>query len=222
MLAGVAPVKRNHDGDRSYDNTTRRARSEETRQRIVDAARDLMLERGYRATTVAAIAHDAGVHVDTVYQLVGRKPVVLRELIEQAISGTTGVVEAEQRDYVMAIRAEPDPARKLAIYAAAVREIQARVAPLFLALRDASSTEPEAAEVWREISARRAANMRRLVEDVRDGGGLRRGLSVDDAADTVWATNSAELYVMLTEERGWTPDHFERWLADTWIRLLLD
>ncbi len=59
-------------------------------------------------------------------------------------------------------------------------------------------------------------------KDVRAAGGLRRGLSVDDAADTIWATNSAELYVMLTEERGWTPERFERWLADTWTRLLLD
>lgn len=206
---------------RRYDSVGRRTQSSETRQRIVDAARGLIIERGYRATTVADIANAAGVHVDTVYRLVGRKPVLLRELIEQAISGVGSAVAPEERDYVKAMRAEPDARRKLAIYARATREIQARMAPLFLSLRDASTTEPEAADVWREIGERRAANMRRLVADVRSAGGLRRGLSIDDAADIVWATNSAELYVLLTVDRGWAPARYERWLADMWSRLLL-
>ncbi len=206
---------------RPYDNEGRQIQSDKTRQRIVEAARDLMVERGYRATTVAQIAARAGVHVDTVYALVGRKPVLLRELIEQAISGTDRAVVAQDRDYVKAMRAAPDPVRKLTIYAQAMREIQARMAPLLLALRDASATEPEAKDVWREISDRRAANMRQLVEDLAGAGGLRTGLSVDEAADVIWATNSSELYVLLTVERGWPPDRYERWLADSWCRLLL-
>ena len=39
------PVER-----RAYDATSRQAQSANTRQRIVDAARSLMLERGYRVT----------------------------------------------------------------------------------------------------------------------------------------------------------------------------
>ena len=206
---------------RSYDGTKRRARSVETRQRILDAARALLLELGYRATTIAAIATQAEVSVDTVYELVGRKPIVLRELIEQAISGSDQAVVADDRDYVRAMQATRDPVEKLAIYARAVRQIQARMAPLHLALRDASSTEPEAEEVWREISERRAANMRRLVQDLKSTGRLRPDMSINDAADVVWATNSPELYVMLTVERGWPPQRYERWLADSWCRLLL-
>lgn len=207
---------------RTYDTTTRRQQSSLTRRRILDAARDLIVERGYRATTVGAIARSAGVNTDTVYELVGRKPVLLRELIEQALSGTEQPVAAEERSHVKAMRAEQDPARKLAIYAHAVRETQERLAPLFVALRDASSTEPDARQVWAEISDRRADNMRKLATNLRDSGGLRAGLTVEEAADTIWATNSSELYVMLTTERGWSPDRFERWLADTWARLLLD
>ena len=205
-----------------YDASLRRERSATRRQQIVDSARELMIERGYRATKVSDIAGRAGVNVDTVYELVGRKPVLLRELIEQAISGVDHAVVAEERGHVVAMRAEPDPVRKLVIYAHAIRETQERLAPLLLALREASSTEPEAEQVWREISDRRAANMRRLVADLRDAGGLRPGLSVDEAADVVWATNSPELFVMLTRERGWSPDRYERWLGDAWTRLLLD
>jgi len=206
---------------RPYDNAGRRTQSGDTRQRIIEAARELMIERGYQATTVAAIARTADVHVDTVYALVGRKPVLLRELIEQALSGIDGAVVAEERGYVEDIQAEPDPARKLNIYARAVRQIQSRMAPLFLALRDASVDEPDATQVWREISERRAANMHKLARDLEAAGGLRGRLSIDEAADIIWATNSSELYILLTVERGWTPDHYERWLAETWCRLLL-
>jgi AcrR family transcriptional regulator len=211
------PVKR-----RPYDAAARRAQSAETRQRIVDAARTLILERGYRATTIAAIATAAAVNADTVYELVGRKPTLLREIIEQAISGTDRPVVAEERGYVNAIRAEPDPTAKLALYARAMRDIQSRLAPLLLALRDASSTEPEAKAVWQQISDRRAANMRKFVGELRQGGGLRAGLSLGDAADTVWVTNSPEVYVLLTVERGWSPARYERWLRESWQRLLLD
>ncbi len=217
MMLMTEKVKR-----RVYDSSARRTQSAATRQRIVDSARELILERGSRATTIAAIAAAAGVNSDSVYELVGRKPMVLRELIEQAISGTDHEVVAEERAYVKAVQAEPDPAKKLAIYARAVCETHKRLAPLFLALRDASSTEPEAQAVWHEISDRRAANMRKLAKDLKDSGGLRRGLSIDQAADIVWATNSAELFVLLTIERGWPVKRFERWLADSWCRLLLE
>jgi AcrR family transcriptional regulator len=216
MVAVAKPVK-----SRSYDNTARQALSRDTRQRIIDAARALIIERGYRATTIADIAATAGVHVDTIYQLVGRKPVLLRELIEQALSGADHPIDAEQRGYVQAIQAEPDPARKLIMYASAVRVIQGRMAPLFLALRDAAATEPEAQQVWRDISQRRAANMRLLVRDLQAAHGLRSDLSIDEAADMLWATNSSELYVLLTLERGWSADRYQAWLADTWHRLLL-
>jgi AcrR family transcriptional regulator len=205
-----------------YDGSLRRERSGERRQRIVEAARDLMIERGYRATKVSDIAARAGVNVDTVYELVGRKSILLRELIEQAISGVDHAVVAEERGYVVAMRAEPDPVKKLITYAHSIRETQERLAPLLLALREASSTDPEAERVWKEISDRRAANMRSLVGHLRDAGGIRSGLSVDEAADVVWATNSPELFVMLTRERGWSPDKYEQWLGDAWCRLLLN
>src|ERR1017187_6197387 len=107
MVPMVRDVKR-----RTYDTTRRQAQSAETRQRILGAARRLILERAHRATKIPDIATEAGVNVDTVYALVGRKPVLLRELIEQAIAGTDHPVIAEERDYVKAMLQEPDPAEK--------------------------------------------------------------------------------------------------------------
>jgi AcrR family transcriptional regulator len=217
----MPPKVKRQPTKRPYDSTQRDASSAATRGRILAAARDSIVGSGYRKATVAEIARKAGVNVDTVYALVGRKPVILRELIEGAISGRDEAVEAEERDYVVAVRAEPDPRRKLAIYASALRSIHARLAPLVLALRDAATTEPEATAVWKMISDRRAANMRKLAQDLRDAGGLRDDLTIREAADVLWATNSPELYTLLVVERGWSPPHYERWLTDSWCRLLL-
>ncbi len=207
---------------RTYDSTVRRAQSEATRRRIIDSARELVVERGYRATTIAAIAEKADVNTATIYELVGRKPVLLRELVEQALSGTDRPIAGADRDYAREMRAELDAGIKLEIYAQAVARIQTRLAPLFLALRDASATEPDAAAVWKEISDRRAANMRHLVADLASSGQLRGDLSPDDAADIVWAMNSPEFFVLLASERAWGPDRFGNWLADAWRRLLLE
>jgi AcrR family transcriptional regulator len=206
---------------RSYDNDRRTAQSQDTKLRILEAARQLLMAKGYRATTVAQVARAAGVHHDTIYALVGRKPEILRELIEMAISGADGPVAPEEREYVQRMLAEPDPRQKLAIYASAMQAIQTRMAPLLLALRDASSTEPEAELVWNVISERRAANMRRLVVDLGEGV-LRPELSDDTAADIIWATASSEVFILLTTQRRWSLRQYEDWLYDTWCRLLLD
>ncbi|HUZ01175.1 MAG TPA: TetR family transcriptional regulator [Thermomicrobiaceae bacterium] len=210
------PVKR-----RPYNSSRRRAAAAETRRAIVDAAARLFAERGYGATTMAAVAEAAGVALDTVYASAGPKPVLFRLLIERAISGEDEPVPALERDYVRQVQAEPDPARKLERYAAAVRRVQERLAPLFLVLREAAPADPELAALWREISQRRARNMRLLAAELAATGALRPGVSIEEAADVIWSMNASEFFVLLVQERGWEPERFERWLAETWRRLLL-
>lgn len=207
---------------RRYDTTRRAAAAAETRRAVLSAARALFLERGYSATTVAAIADSAGVAVDTVYASVGPKSTLFRLLIETALSGTDQPLRADDRDYVHSIHEEPDAARKLAIYARAVSSIHERLAPLFVVLRDAAQGEPDLAALWAEISERRARNMRRFVAEVAEAaGGLRNGLDIDQAADIVWATNAPDFYLRLRHEREWTSEQFERVLSELWIRMLL-
>jgi AcrR family transcriptional regulator len=217
ILGGVsAEVKR-----RPYDARRRREAAARTRGAILAAAGRLFAERGYAATTMAAIAAAAGVALDTVYATVGPKPALFRLLVEAAISGEARAVPAEERDYVRAIRAEPDAGRKLDLYAAAVARIRPRTAPLLAVLRAAAPAHPELAAVWRELGERRAANMRLLARELAAAGGLRPDVPPDEAADVIWATNAAEFYALLVLERGWTPERFGRWLAAAWRRLLL-
>jgi AcrR family transcriptional regulator len=206
---------------RPYDASRRRQAAGETRNTVVAAASRLFAERGYAATTMAAIASTAGVALDTVYASVGPKPILFRHLIETAISGQDQAVAAEARGYVQQIHAEPDPGRKLDLYAHAIREIQERLAPLFQVLQHAAPTDPQLDTLWREIGARRARNMRLLAAELAATGGLRQDLSVDEAADIIWATNSSEFFLLLVHDRNWNADRFEQWLARTWKDLLL-
>ncbi|MEP6814904.1 MAG: TetR/AcrR family transcriptional regulator [Marmoricola sp.] len=206
---------------RGYESERRRAQSEATRRRILDTARELVIEHGYRGTKIAELARAADVHVDTVYELVGRKPVILRELVEQAISGTDRPVDPLERDYVQQMQAEPDAGCKLDLYAAAMTRIHGRLAPLFLALRDASRTDPDAADVWRRISERRATNMRMLAAELLATGQVRAGLTTDEVADMIWVTNSPDVHQLLVSDRGWPEARYRDWLADSWRRLLL-
>ena len=192
-----------------------------TRRAVLDAARDLFVRKGYLATTVADIAREARVAVDTVYATVGRKPALLREVLETAISGTDQAVPAEQRDYVARVRAAATARGKIEAYVAGLVLIQPRLAPVYLALRDAASTDTESAALWREISARRATNMRLFAADLRSTGELRPDLSDDEVADVIWSMNGPEYWTLLVGDRGWSPERFGQVLVDAWCRLLL-
>jgi len=63
--------------------------------------------------------------------------------------------------------------------------------------------------------------LRTFITDVNTTGALRENLTVERAADIVWTLNSSDVYLLLIEERGWSPAEFEQWLADAWARLLL-
>ena len=110
---------------------------------------------------------------------------------------------AEERDYVQAIRAEPDAANKLRIYAAALCRIHPRLAPLVTALQGAASLDSDLKALWGEISERRATNMRLFAENLALAGSLRADLSISAAADIIWSLGSPEYYVLLVEQRGW-------------------
>jgi AcrR family transcriptional regulator len=207
---------------RAYDSSARKEAAAATRRAIIDSARRLFLARGYAGTTMPAIAKAAGVALDTVYAAIGTKPALFRLLVEAAISGREEAVAAEERDYVRAIRAEPDPARKLRLYAAALGAIHPRLAPIFQVLQTAAPLDADLKTLWREISKRRAANMRILAEELAATGRLRAGLTVPVAADIIWSMNAPEFFLLLVEQRGWSPAQFADWLGEAWVRLLLE
>jgi AcrR family transcriptional regulator len=205
---------------RSYRSERRREQAVATRRAVLLAARDLFVRRGYVDTTVSEVARRAQVSVDTVYASVGRKPQLLLAVHDLELGGGQDV-PAEQRDYVLAIRAAEGARAKLEVYAAALGRLLPRTVPLAEALRVAAVTDADCRAVWQGLSERRAANMRRFASDLRETGELREELSDDDVADLVWSTNSPEFYLLVTS-RGRTPEQYAAVVADLWTRTLLE
>lgn len=212
----VAPHAR-----RRYNAPRRREAAQATRRAIVAAATRLFVERGYAATTMAAIAAAAGVSHETVYATFGPKPALFRHLVEIALSGTEEPVPALERAIVAQVRAERDPARIIDLFAQTVRLLHQRLAPLFEVLSAGAQTDVELRVFAHELSERRVGHMRAFATDLAAAGGLRAGISVELAGDVIWAMNSPQFYLLYVRDRGWTPEFFEHWLADTWKRLLL-
>ena len=206
---------------RTYHSPRRAEQAAATRAFVVHAARELFLAEGYAGTTVAAVAARAEVAVDTVYAAVGRKPALLREVVEAAISGTDHAVPAAQREYVRQIREAGTGADKIAVYARAVAQIQDRLGPVYLVLREAAASDADCRALWEAISDRRAANMRDFVADLRASGDLRTDVPDGELADLVWSMNGPEYWALLVHERGWTSARFAQALADTWTRTLI-
>ena len=221
MKSRIKSVPTKPAAKRTYDSTSRREGAEATRQAILAASWEIFTAKGYAGTTMPSIAQSAGIALDTVYASVGKKPALFALLVEAAISGTDVAIPAAERDYVRAIRAEPAPERKLAIYAGALRKIQERLAPLFRVLHEAAPLDPALGEMWNGIAERRAKNMRLLAQELAATGQLQRGLSIEMAADILWSMNSPEYYLLLVEQRGWKPEALEQWLSEAWCRLLL-
>ena len=208
------------NGGRSYHSPRRAEQAAATRSAVIGAARELFLSEGYAGTTVAAVAARAQVAVDTVYAAVGRKPALLREVVETSISGTDHAVPAAERDYVSGSGRRPAPGRRSGSTPTPSPRSRDRLGPVYLALREAASTDQDCRELWETISSRRAANMRDFVADLRVTGELRTDLSDDEMADIVWSMNGPEHWALLVHERGWTSERFGSWLADAWTRSL--
>lgn len=215
VARGVSP--------RPYDATERRRLAEqqrlETRRRVVAAAGQRFLEGGYGATTIAEVARAAGVAVQTVYSAVGGKADLLIEVVNRTVAGDDRDVMLLDREWMTALRAEPDPRRQVRIFADEMTSIGARVVPLFLMMRAAAAGDPEVAAAWQRSVELRWQTMRAVVSALH---GVRPGLGGERAADLVWAIASPETYDLLALQRGWSPADVAAWIADAIVAALFD
>lgn len=200
---------------------TRRAeKASATHRRIVDAAAAIFLDRGYVQTTIDAIAERADVAVETVYARFRNKRNLLIAVKDAAVT-EGGQIPLDERPELARLAAEPDPRRRVQICAAISRGMLQRISPAYALLRDAAAADGQLRQQLAAEIRRRREFQRKLVELIRAAGPLRKGLNVDQAADTYSALANPETYLLLTDHHGWTPDRFQAWLAESVERLLL-
>ncbi len=206
---------------RPYRSTLRGAQAQSTRDVIIATAARLFVQEGYASTSIEAIAAAAGVSRATVFTSVGGKPTLLKTALDVAIVGDDEQVALPERPRSIAIRAEPDPRKYLALYAELMTEIGGRLAGIFEAVRGAAGADPDARVLWESHLAQRRQGAVNVVGDVLRKGRLRTGVDREAAADIVWLLNDPGLYQMLVGRRAWTPGRYQAWLAETMIRQLL-
>ena len=207
---------------RGYHSPLRESQARETRRRVIDSARELFLEQGYPATTIAAVARRAGVSADTIYSTFGSKGALLKEVLDVVIGGDDAESPLLDRADPQAMRAERDQRRQLTMFAAGITQQMERIRPMDDILRSAAAVDSVAADLRADLQLRqRREAMTAIVAWISAHGPLREGLSQQDAAAVVWTLTSPEVHQMLRDTWDWTPERYEQWLGDTLTASLL-
>jgi AcrR family transcriptional regulator len=207
---------------RSYDNTTRAAQARATRRRVVEAARDLIVSRGPTAVTMRDIAGAAQVSPETVYKSFGTKAAVIKAVYDVTLVGDDEPVAMVDRPERQAIAAATDPREKIRLYAASARGVSVRLGPLLARLRAAAlAGDDTVVALMSTVDDERLTGTTMMVAHLASSGCLRTDLPPEQARDIVWALISPELYDALVVRRGWSPDDYEHWLAESLTDALL-
>jgi len=206
---------------RTYRSTLRAAQARQTRHAIVSAAGRLFARDGFGATTIDAIAEDAGVSRKTVFTAVGGKIELLKIALDWAIAGDDEPLAVADREPVSRLMHQDDPAALLRGWAKVLAEIDHRVAALVRAMEIAASLDPAARRLFNQAQTQRLQGARAVVDRLVDLTALNSALTADEAADIAWLFADPALYDWLVRQRGWPLDRFAQWLSDALCRQLL-
>ena len=207
---------------RPYDVSGRRRKARATRRAVLAAARELVEERGFAATTIADVADRAGVSPESIYKGFGTKASLVKEVFDVTVAGDDQTVAVADRPETQRIRDEPDVRVKLRLYAEGAAVRAERSARLQLALRNAAPSSSGIAELWATLQAERLMGMTMLARHLVGTGQLRVGLEVDHVRDVLWTGISVEVYDLLVFQRGWDRDAYTDWLTRMLTASLLD
>ena len=167
---------------------------------------DLFAREGYTATTVAAVAGAAGVSAQTVYNAFETKAALLKVAYDITLAGDDADVPLADRPDVQALYELTDPAQFLHGYAALGRGLLERVAPLTLQVHaGAAAGEADLVDLVETLNGERLIGTGFAARRVAELDALRPHLSVDDARDSIWTLNSFEIWHLLVDLRGQSP-----------------
>jgi AcrR family transcriptional regulator len=212
---------KDHASRRAYNSPRRQQQAAATRRTILEAAERLFLQDGYPATTMDAIAAEAGVSLKTAYLPFSTKSGLLRALWDLRLKRDDADAPVVQHEWFREVMEEPDPVRKLQLNARNSAAAKTRIGGLFRVIRGAAEIDADCGALWRLIQSDFYANQQVIVESIHRGGGLRRGLTVAAGTDILWTLNHPDAWMLLAGQRGWSPQAYETWLAQASCTQLL-
>ena len=205
---------------RTYNSPLRAEQADQTRQRVLSAARELFLERGYAGTKVQDVAEAARVSPDTIYVSLGGKKGLLEGVWALSVTGPHDPEGRAQRDRVEAIASGPDPRDRLRQLVELSCETLRRVSPVHAVLRAAADGHPFAADLQARMLGSRLDTQARNLRLVLGDAAEQRGITIEDAAEHYSALLSPELFHLLTVIREWPLDRYRHWVWETLCREL--
>jgi len=206
---------------RQYTSVLRQQQARETRARILDAAQNLFSTHGFGATTMEAIAAEAGVATDTVYASFRNKAGVLHRLLDVRVGGDDAPVRLIDREGPQRVKAQPTQQGQIASFAPDIAQVLERARPVDEIMRGAAAIDPDIAKLRARMQGFRYDNLRRFVGWLAARGPLRGGISEEEAAAIVWTLASPEVHGLLRDGRGWPQERYVAWLGDTLTQTLL-
>jgi AcrR family transcriptional regulator len=200
--------------------TRQQIAAEETQRVIVEAAARLFLEHGYNATSIAQIAAEAGVAVQTIYNSIGSKRDVLSRVLDFAAAGDRAPVPVPQFMHDQAQR-EIDPRRIVEQLVEFWQGALPRTAPVFRIIRDAAAFDADAAALERGRAAQRLHNYGVAATLLDERGALPDGLTIDQAAAAIFAIGHPDVYRTLVLEGDWDDRRWAAWARATLLATLI-
>ncbi|TFB82962.1 TetR/AcrR family transcriptional regulator [Cryobacterium levicorallinum] len=198
----------------------RAAQAASTRAEIVMAAGRLMLERGYVGTSVAAIAAEAGVVVQTIYNSVGSKAELLAAVLDRVAAepGAPALLSGATRERIAEARTATEVIRILARSSALVNE---RTSGILRIVSEAAVVDPDVGEFEQKRDAARLHGFGEVAAALREKRGLRGGISDHEAAATMWALAHPHTFRTLVLSLGWSTEAYLNWLEKSLLASLL-
>jgi AcrR family transcriptional regulator len=195
---------------RAYRSELRTQQALGTRRRIVEAAARLFAERGYQATTLTAIAREAGVSTETV-KTAAPKAELLIAAFEVTFAGEESAQSLTDTEVGAGVLDVPDEALLDAVLTR-IATANARGHALWTVLLGAAASDPVVDDALQAILARRAADYRRLVDELVARGYASSVTDPDATAAVLSFLLSPEGYQQLVVQSGWTPQRYTAWM----------
>lgn len=174
---------------------------------MLDAARQLFATRGYAATSVEAIAQQAGVSPQTFYTAFATKRGVAFALLDNMPAA------ADPKTLAKSLAVATTAQQQLALLVEYRMRLYAGSLDVLLALRATGFHEPDIGAVWTEGEERRRRNQQDLLEAWHAGGQLRPDVTRHQADDVLWALTGPDMYRLFVVERGWDRETYGDWLV---------
>jgi AcrR family transcriptional regulator len=206
--------------DRAYDNSSRAEAALATRRRIIEAAGEMLLRDGYHAMSVSALAANAGVSAQTVYNAIGGKAAVVKAVYDVLLVGDDAPVAMQDRPEFRAMSTAPDREAFVRAYAALCATIYERVGPLLgVLLAQGAGGDTGLQEFVATIDRERRAGNTNALNALEAAHGLPPQLDRERFIDIVWTVTSPEIYDRFVRRCGWTHAMYAAWLAEAVVAI---